>query len=159
MIDKLLDLIPSWLWAGVVLALTVACAGLYMELAASDLALANSRAANAQLNTAIADSKAEAMEQSAEMQRLVTRATNEAKKREDVLRASAATARAESAGLRDDATGLRHQLDQLSRDATIERATAIGGVLAQCGERYQVLAERCDRHVSDLRTLTDAWPK
>jgi hypothetical protein len=158
-IDKLLDLIPSWLWAGVVLALTVACAGLYIDLAASDLALANSRAANAKLNTAIADSKAEAAERSAEMQRVVTRATNEAKKREDVLRASAATARAESVGLRSDAAGLRDQLANASRDAAIDRAAAIAGVLGQCGARYQVLAERCDRHVSDLRTLTDAWPK
>ena len=156
---KLLDLVPSWIWAGIVLAMSLVCFGLSGDLADSKLALANSRTANAQLSIALSDSKAEAMEQSAELNRLVTKATNEARKREDVLRASAAAARAESVGLRDDAAGLRHQLDQLSRDAAIERATAIGGVLAQCGERYQVLAQRCDRHVSDLRTLTDAWPK
>lgn len=75
-------------------------------------------------------------------------------------------------GLRRDADGARIALVSLSdaaaqalrearasHDACLVRADALGDVLAQCGVRHQALAETCDRHVSDIKTLIDAWPK
>lgn len=77
-----------------------------------------------------------------------------------------------AAGLRRDADGARVALVSLhdaaatamrearsSHEACLVRADALGDVLARCGERHQTLAETCDRHVSDIKTLTDSWPK
>ncbi len=44
-------------------------------------------------------------------------------------------------------------------DACTERATAIGGLLAECSSSYKELGTKADRHVSDLKTLSEAWPK
>ena len=166
MIDKLLTLIPRWaLWACIA-ALATAC--LALKLSLGDAALeaeqaitaagkANLEAANLRLD--LADAKNKALAQANEFSNKVIEAQNESKKREALLKAAAESARAESDGLRSDTQALRSQLDQLSRDAVIERAAAIGAVLAQCSARYQVLAERSDRHVNDLRTLIEAWPK
>lgn len=157
--SKLLDLVPSWLWAAVVVMLTLACGGLYVELAKTNMDLANSRTANAALNTAIADAALEAAEQRIRFENQLTKAKDEARQREATLRDAADAARTESQRLRDTTNSLRDQLANASREAVLDRAVAIGAVLSQCAARYQVLAERCDRHVNDLRTLTEAWPR
>lgn len=61
--------------------------------------------------------------------------------------------------------GLRDALDHANREreesasAAAKRAAALGELLAQGAEAYRELAERCDRHVSDLRQLLEAWPE
>ena len=95
----------------------------------------------------------------AAMQTQVTKAQNEAKKRETELRAAAAGAAAESHGLRDDIDRYRDTIASATDAARTERAAAVAAVLGECADRYQVLAGRADRHVNDLRMMIDAWPK
>lgn len=113
----------------------------------------------AALRLQVAEANTRAANQAAELEAAVTKAQNEAKQRERDLRAAAAGARAESDGLRDDLATLRDQLAGATHAAAIDRAAAIGAVLQQCSARHQSLAERCDRHVNDIRTLMDAWPR
>lgn len=83
-----------------------------------------------------------------------------------------ASATARAIDLRHSADGARAELDGLQHatentvrtastnaDACLERTAATAGLLNQCAREYQTLAERADRHVSDIKTLTDSWPK
>lgn len=154
----LLGLIPRW-------ALLAALAGLgafagWQTIRLADVRgdLLDAREGMATLQTALESAKTAAANQAADMQRKVTEATNAARNREVALRAAADSARVQSDGLRDDLLTLRRGLADASREAAVERAAALGAVLGQCAARHQVLSERCDRHVSDLRTLIEAWP-
>lgn len=98
--------------------------------------------------------------------------------RATIERSVAQTAAAQSAAmaraveLRRVADGARAELGRLrnasdaavrtatsNADACVERATSAAELLNQCAAEYQSLGERADRHVSDIKTLTDAWPK
>ena len=46
-----------------------------------------------------------------------------------------------------------------SHDACLITAAAERDVLTQCGEKYQALAEDAGRHVNDIKTLTESWPR
>ena len=84
---------------------------------------------------------------------------------------AAAQARAQAA--RRDADLARSELDRLrdairtstggvpgeSAAACAQRADAAGDVLGQCAAAYSDLAAIADRHASDARTLSEAWPK
>ncbi|MDP2323519.1 MAG: hypothetical protein Q8N51_05760 [Gammaproteobacteria bacterium] len=74
--------------------------------------------------------------------------------------------------LRRDADGSRAALISLSNaaeqalreagtshDACTVRATAISELLTVCAARHRELGEKASRHVSDIQTLTDAWPR
>ena len=74
------------------------------------------------------------------------------------LRRAAASARAESVGLRDAIVTLSRQ-PVTDATASTDRAVAIGELLAECGDRYQALGAVADRHASDVQTLSDAWPE
>lgn len=75
-------------------------------------------------------------------------------------------------GLRAAAVATRGELDRLrtqsaetlraagaSLDACIIGATAFSQLLSVCGEDFARLAATADRHVSDIKTITQAWPK
>lgn len=154
-----LNLVPRWLLLAALVA-AAAYAGLQtLQLADArgDLVTAERRVA--ELRQAIAVANAEAANKAAALQSQVVKAQNEAKKRETDLRAAAAAAGAESDGLRDDLARLRDELAGATDEARTDRALAIAGVLSQCAARHQDLAQRCDRHVNDVRTLMEAWPK
>ena len=40
-----------------------------------------------------------------------------------------------------------------------DRAATVSKLFLECSEQLTTLAGKADRHASDLRTLTDAWPK
>ena len=157
--SALLELVPRWVLAAMVAALVALSGWLYVGLGAANLKLADSRAEVAVLKVEIAEANTKAAEQKAELASQVLKAQNEAKKRENILRSGAAAAATESDGLRNDLASMRDQYDKLSRDAVIERAAAVGIVLADCTRKYQGMAETAGRHASDVRTLIDAWPK
>ena len=163
---RLLDLVPSWVYAAAVAA-ALALAG-YLgwqlidaksDLIASGALLTQAKDAKHALELAVSDANTAAERQAKEFQLQVTKAQNEAREREANLRRDAADARTESDGLHNDVAGLRAALDGSTRASAVDRAVAVGAVLAQCAARYQVLAERSDRHVNDLRTLIEAWPR
>ena len=155
----MIDLIPRWLLLAL-LAASSAFAGVQsIRLYSARAEASNAKLEAADLRVAIAQANTEAANKAASLQSQVVKAQNESIKRETALRDSINNARSESDGLRGDAASLRDQLASLASDARAERAVALGAVLGQCANRYQVLASRCDRHVNDLRTLADAWPK
>lgn len=86
-------------------------------------------------------------------------ARNAATQREITIRADAAAARGAADGLRDDLAEIRRQLPSLAAEACHIRADALADVFQQCAGRYSELAEKADRHASDARTLSDAWPE
>jgi hypothetical protein len=73
--------------------------------------------------------------------------------------------RLDAAGSRDALVGLSDAIDSALRDAAAsqaacsQRAASLGDVLKASSNSYQGLAEICDRHASDVKTLSDAWPK
>ena len=79
--------------------------------------------------------------------------------------ARVAVIKRESDATRASADGLREQIDITQRasatsiDASTRYAIALGGLLNQCAARYRELGDQATGHVSDLRTLMDAWPR
>lgn len=88
----------------------------------------------------------------------VTKAQNAANARVAKLRKDADSARAALTSL-SDAAAQAVRNAQTSHATCLVTATAATDILSQCGERYRGMAETADRHVSDIQTLTDAWPK
>lgn len=78
--------------------------------------------------------------------------------REAGLRRDADNARSALGGLHDAAAASMREASA-SINACLERANAIRVVLDQCGAAYQDLGAVADRHASDVKTLTDAWPQ
>lgn len=88
----------------------------------------------------------------------VISAQNAARSREADLRRDADRSRAAADGLRDQASeALR--LAGANHSACLERASAAAELLLTCSRRYSDLGAAADRHVSDIKTLTEAWPQ
>ena len=79
--------------------------------------------------------------------------------RESVLRAERDRALAGARRLRDDLATLRTRLPNAIPSACIATADALAGLLDQCQQEYRVMGEIADGHASDVRTLTEAWPR
>lgn len=74
------------------------------------------------------------------------------------IAADSARANASVRGLRD-ALNHANRAREESASAAAKRAAALGELLAQGAEAHRELAERCDRHVNDLRQFIESWPK
>ena len=98
-------------------------------------------------------------------------AQNESKRQQNTVDALN-TARTREAGLRADASAARDATNRLhnATDAAIARAktsneaclisaTSLGDVFQRCSNEYRKLGEISDRHVSDIQTLNESWPK
>lgn len=83
----------------------------------------------------------------------------QARERELEQRAAVQRALAESRGLRDDLSRVRASLPALTDAAVRERANTLGGLLGDCSERYQSMAEKAQRHAADVTRLLGAWPR
>ena len=94
---------------------------------------------------------------------LLTQQLNEAQnaaiQREKVIRDTSAAAAAASVSLHDTLTAVRGGVPSQSSDALSRSVVALTGVLDNCQREYRTVAEVADRHASDVKTLTDAWPK
>ena len=82
-----------------------------------------------------------------------------AERREAKNLADAAAARRAAGSLREQLAAIKSGLPGVSADACRVRASAVSDVLGDSVEAYRDLAEQADRLVSDLRTLSDGWPK
>lgn len=109
--------------------------------------------AQAELSNALA-----AGVQEAEWTKTVEDARNDATIREQAIRRDAAGARSELDGLRDELAAIRQSLPDLADDAVRQRADTVARLFGECAREYQELAERADRHASDVKTLSEAWP-
>lgn len=106
---------------------------------------------------AVAQANSEARRLELARQSRADEAASLAAKREAGIRADAVRASDAVRGLRD-ALDAAQRRGSDSQAAAIARAAALGELLAASAEAHRELAQRCDRHVSDLRMLLDAWP-
>jgi predicted trehalose synthase len=74
------------------------------------------------------------------------------------IRRDADSARTAADSLRDEITRTVRDAST-SLDACTQRAAALGELCAAVTESHRALAEKADRHTSDLSTLIQAWPK
>lgn len=86
------------------------------------------------------------------------RALQQGADREAIIRTLAAGSNAANLGLRDTLAAIRSGVPGASSDALGKSVSTLATVLADCSGRYQAMAERADRHASDVKTLQDAWP-
>jgi hypothetical protein len=155
----LLEFIPRWLLVAIIAGMAATSCKLQIDVASAQRDVIRSHEQVATYEALMLKEAAKAAEDARAMQAKVTEAQNDARKREIFLRAAADGARGELDGLRIEIDAARDQLAGASKNAAVERAIAVGAVLQDCSRRYTGLAEKADRHVSDIRTLTDSWPK
>jgi hypothetical protein len=85
-------------------------------------------------------------------------AEKDAAARESKIAADLSAAVAAARRLRDANAALQSRLADAPRSAAVDAAAAIGELLGTCTEEYRDMADKADRHASDVRTLTAAWP-
>lgn len=93
------------------------------------------------------------------MNKKVEDARNEAIQREARIRSAAAGARNAADSLRDELADLRRRIPSLTGEALRERADTLAELFGACTAEYREMAEAADRHASDAKTLSDAWPE
>jgi predicted lipid-binding transport protein (Tim44 family) len=105
--------------------------------------------------TAQANDEARKLEQ--QRQRRADEAGALAQAREVGLRAAAVRAAGADDGLRDDLAALRARSQSCA--AAHQRADALDQLFGECVSAHRELAQKADRHSSDVKLLLDAWPK
>lgn len=108
-----------------------------------------------QAATAAANVEARQIEQ--HRQTAVDKAAVAATTRNAGIRADSARAGDAVSRLRD-AIAARRMAEE-SASAATKRADTLGELLVESASVHRELAESCDRHVSDLRLLLEAWPR
>jgi hypothetical protein len=86
-------------------------------------------------------------------------AQSKASQRDIVLRGVVDNLRGSVAGLRDSLALRVGDGSTSPANSCAYTSYTVASLLNQCAARYSDLAEKCDRHVNDIKTLTDAWPK
>jgi lysozyme len=99
-----------------------------------------------------------AAQNAARLSQQLADAQNSAAVRERSLRADAAASRVALIGL-SAATGSALRSAKTDHATCIVASTALGDVLETVSTERRELSEKADRHVSDIRTLIDSWPK
>lgn len=94
-----------------------------------------------------------------QLQADLSKAQDEAAKREKTLRVAAAGARSERDKLRDAISAATSGLPGDTSSTVLARASTLGGLLDECTARYTDVAEHASGHASDAVMLRDAWPK
>lgn len=139
-------------------AVAAAASGVYVSARASKAHEAELQNISSAHDLEMANINAAATTQQLANNKRYQEAQDAAKTREITLRNDAASSRAAADSMRITTARLRSKNAELSRDAIALRAATGYKLLEQCTDRYQSLAERADRHVNDVRTLTEAWP-
>lgn len=105
--------------------------------------------------TAAANEEARKLEQ--QRQRRADEAGALAQAREAGIRADAVRAAGAVRGLRDELAALRGRSQ--SCPAANQRADALDQLFGECVSAYRDMAEKADRHQSNVKLLLDAWPQ
>ena len=100
-----------------------------------------------------------AKDKTAALETKVKEAENAATEREKENKVLADAVVRTSASLRDATATTRRGLPVASRDACIKTADTGLALLDKCQAEYGRLAAAADGHVSDIKTLTEAWPQ
>ena len=107
----------------------------------------------------LAEAQAAAMKREVELKAQVETALKGAKDREIVIQKSATAAASAAGSLRATLDGVRAGVPSATVQALRDATTTLSTVFGDCADRYQGLAEKADRHASDVRTLSEAWPR
>ena len=155
-----LNLIPKWA-IGLALAVFVAMfAGQKIKNANLTLKVAQHETTIAQLKASISEGNALANARAQELEEAARVAEQDRARREKAL---AADARRALAGLRDALSkargdyGLRANKESIAPD--LDPADTVTELFLASVGRYTDLAEKCDRHVNDIKMMQEAWPK
>ena len=100
-----------------------------------------------------------AQKKTAALETKVKEAENAATEREKENKVLADAVVRTSASLRDATATTRRGLPVASREACIKTADTGLALLDKCQAEYGRLAAAADGHVSDIKTLTEAWPQ
>jgi len=93
------------------------------------------------------------------MQTKLQEAQNAAIQRDQTIRAAATAAATAGDRLRIALDTIRAGLPTATPASSRDTAAALATVFGDCAKEYRGLAEIADRTASDVRTLTEAWPK
>jgi hypothetical protein len=85
-------------------------------------------------------------------------AVAERDQREQTIRSLAAASGNASLGLRDTVNAIRAGVPTASIEALRKSTDSLGAVLNECQTQYRELAEKADRHASDVQALDKAFP-
>ena len=157
------NLIPKWA-IGLALAAFVAMfTGQKIKNSNLTLKVAQHETTIAQLKASISAGNELANARAQELEAQARVAEQDRARREKALAADAATAKSALAGLRDALSkargdyGLRASKESIAPSLDpVDTVTEL--YLASVG-RYTDLAEKCDRHVNDIKMMQEAWPK
>lgn len=155
-----LSLLFNWrMWGSVFLAITLA--GTHWKVYKLGEASANSemvqeRKANADV-VIKAQSELRLKEQQWNTQQIQER--NNAIIRESQLRTEASNAHATNDSLRSQLTDTARRFGSLTQGSAVNTGITLTELLNQCSTEYTDLAEKADRHTSDIKTLVNTWPK
>lgn len=154
MIDKFLDLVPSWVYAVVILVLLLVSGGCYVRMKGAQTSLANYQAEVAE-NTRKAESAARAKEQA--MRNQVDRIANNAAKKQTELAARAATSDVVTRELRDTVERLnaRPAPTDAQSAAYASEASAARKLLGSCTKEYRSVAQAADELRDQVTGLQD----
>lgn len=86
----------------------------------------------------------------------VIEAQNAATVRATGMRSAVADLRLERDGLRDELAQAKARLPGQDHQACLDRATSLSRVFEACTGRYSEVAERAERHISDIQSLIDS---
>lgn len=90
------------------------------------------------------------------LQGLVDAAIKGRSEREKTIQKSAAATGALVAGVRNELDAIRDGLSIATIDALRHSTATLSVVFGECTERYSGLAEKADRHASDIRAMTES---
>lgn len=153
-IAGLFNIVPGIVWAAI-------CAGLFGWGGINAYRVNSAQATIAQMKAdqavAVSEASRRAQSISNDLQRTKDEAISQAQTRAAENAAAAGRARSELDRLRKQSAGGVGQA-RASHAACVEYAAAANDVFGECAGALAFLAEKADGHVSDIRTLTGAWP-
>lgn len=88
----------------------------------------------------------------------VDQANANANNRELVIKNLSTASSSASRSLHDALTALRVSVPGASQETLGKSTATLSILLNDCQARYRDMAEKADRHASDARTLSEAWP-
>ena len=107
----------------------------------------------------LSNSLKDALDQTVKFQRTKDEALQKAERRALDNSRSAIASRAESDRLRNLLAANASSIDRATHASLQSYASTLSDVYGECVSKYQALGAEADKYTSDLRTLTDAWPK
>ena len=113
----------------------------------------------AEYNVKLLAAKEAADKREQELSAQVQEAQANGLKREETIRTLAAAVGKSSDSLRNTANAIRLGLPHAAVEAARTAADAFAAVFTDCQGRYANVAAKADGHASDVRTLSEAWPK